>query len=85
MPTPFSALVATGVLLVAGMASAESIGQFAANQGMGAVSYDNKRQQYRIIASGMNTWSSDDQMHYAHNRMHGDLIVTARVAFDFSG
>jgi hypothetical protein len=29
MPTPLSALVATGALLVAGMASTESIGQFA--------------------------------------------------------
>ena len=50
MPTPLSALVATGALLVAGMASAESIGQFAAHQDIGAVkrsgavSYDDKRQ-----------------------------------------
>jgi len=51
MPTPLCALLATGALLIAGMASAESIGQFAAHQDIGAVkragavSYDDKLQQ----------------------------------------
>jgi TolB protein len=91
MPTPLSALVTTGALLVAGMASAASIGQFAAHQDIGAVkrsgavSYDDKRQQYRISASGKNTWFADDQMHYAYNQMQGDFIVTARVAFEGKG
>lgn len=65
MPTPVSALVATGALLVARVASAESIGQFAAHQDIGAVSYDDKLQQYRISASGKNTPFADDQMHCA--------------------
>lgn len=76
---------------ISGLASAESIGQFAAHQDIGAVKrigaagYDDQLQQYRISASGKNTWFADDQMHYAYNQMQGDFIVTARIAFEGKG
>ena len=72
-------------------ARAESIGQFSAHQDIGAVKragalvYDDKLQQYRMSASGKNTWFADDQMHYAYNQMQGDFIVRAQVAFEGKG
>lgn len=72
-------------------AFAQSIGQFAAHQDIGAVKragalvYDDTLQQYRMSAAGKNTWFADDQMHYAYNRMQGDFIVRAQVAFEGKG
>jgi TolB protein len=73
------------------LAYAEQVGQFSAHQDVGAVkragalSYDDKLQQYRMSASGKNTWFADDQMHYAYNQMTGDFIVRAQVAFEGKG
>jgi TolB protein len=72
-------------------ATGQTTGQFAAHQDIGAVKragalrYDDELQQYRISASGTNTWFADDQMHYAYNRMQGDFIVRAQVAFEGKG
>ena len=72
-------------------AFAQPTGQFAAHQDIGAVKragafkYDDKLQQYRMSASGKNTWFADDQMHYAYNQMGGDFIVRAHVAFEGKG
>ena len=69
----------------------KQIGQFSANQDIGAVkragafTYDDKLQQYRISASGTNIWAVDDQLHFAHNVMQGDFIVRAQVAFQGAG
>jgi TolB protein len=71
--------------------AAPATGQFSAHQDIGAVrragavAYDDKLQQYRISASGKNTWFADDQMHYAYNQMQGDFIVRAQVAFEGKG
>jgi TolB protein len=92
MNKPVSLFVTTLALLVSStFAHAEPAGQFAAHQDIGAVkragaiSYDDKLQQYRISASGKNTWFADDQMHYAFNQMGGDFIVRAQVAFEGKG
>lgn len=87
--TSFATLLA--LLAMSTSALAQATGQFAAHQDIGAVkragafSYDDRLQQYRISASGTNTWFADDQMHYAYNRMQGDFIVRAQVAFEGEG
>jgi TolB protein len=79
------------LLAASTLAYAEQVGQFSAHQDVGAVKragalrYDDKLQQYRMSASGKNTWFADDQMHYAYNQMTGDFIVQARVAFEGQG
>jgi TolB protein len=89
MRTPFPSFLA--LLAVSATAFAQPTGQFSAHQDVGAVKragafrYDDKLQQYRMSASGKNTWFADDQMHYAYNAMQGDFIVRARVAFEGKG
>jgi TolB protein len=89
-PLP-SLAVALSLLASSAVALAQPIGQFTAHQDIGAVkragtlTYDDKLQQYRLSASGKNTWFADDQMHYAYNPMQGDFIVRAQVAFEGKG
>ena len=92
MTQPIPSFVTTLALLaVSASALAQPTGQFTAHEDIGAVkragafSYDDKLQQYRISASGANTWFADDQMHYAYNPMQGDFIVRAQVAFEGKG
>jgi Tol biopolymer transport system component len=92
MIKPMPSFVTTLALLaMSASALAQSTGQFTAHEDIGAVkragafSYDDKLQQYRISASGTNTWFADDQMHYAYNQMQGDFIVRAQVAFEGKG
>jgi TolB protein len=88
----FPALPAMCALLaLSPLASAQTGNQFTAHQDIGAVqragafTYDDQLQQYRISASGKNTWFADDQMHYAYRQMQGDFIVRAQVAFEGKG
>lgn len=92
MHKPLRSLVATSILLaISTLAIAQSTGQFGEHRDIGAVkragafNYDDKLQQYRMSASGKNTWFADDQMHYAYNQMQGDFIVRAQVAFEGKG
>lgn len=92
MTTPMTSFATFLALLAMSTgAFAQATGQFTAHQDIGAVKragafrYDDKLQQYRISASGTNTWFADDQMHYAYNRMQGDFIVRAQVAFEGKG
>ncbi len=92
MTTPMTSFATFLALLAMSTGSlAQATGQFTAHQDIGAVKragafrYDDKLQQYRISASGTNTWFADDQMHYAYNRMQGDFIVRAQVAFEGKG
>lgn len=90
MITPVSTL-ALALAFASSAAFAQQLGQFSAHQDIGAVKragalqYDAQLQQYRISASGKNTWFNDDQMHFAYKRMQGDFIVRARVAFEGKG
>lgn len=76
-----------GCLLLAVPALADPIGQFS-EQGdignpeiAGATAYDVSTQQYRMTASGINLWGTSDQCQLAWNKLKGDFIVRARVAF----
>jgi dipeptidyl aminopeptidase/acylaminoacyl peptidase len=63
------------------------VGQFSDHADIGApeiagsTSYDPSIQQYRMSAGGINMWTTSDQCQFAWNRIKGDFIVRARVAF----
>lgn len=68
-------------------AAEEAVGQFTRHADIGdpaiggATSYDPLTQHYRMAAGGANIWGASDQFQFAWNRMKGDFIVRARVAF----
>jgi TolB protein len=63
------------------------VGQFADSADIGApaipgsTTYDASIQTYRMSGAGSNIWGTADQFQYASNKMKGDFIVRARVAF----
>ena len=63
------------------------VGQFAQQADVGgpeiagSTTYDPGVQSYRMTASGINLWASSDQFQFAWNRLKGDFILRARIAF----
>lgn len=63
------------------------LGQFAKHADIGAVKhkgnvkYNKKDQSYVISGSGKNMWGTQDELHFAWNKMQGDFIVRARMKF----
>ena len=76
-----------GCFALLASASADPIGQFSEHGDLGApdlagtTTYDLATQQYRMTAGGINMWATSDQCQFARNKLKGDFIVRARVAF----
>ena len=76
-----------GCLVLLVPASADPVGQFSEHADIGnpeiagSTAYDASLQQYRMTAGGINMWGPSDQTQFASNKLKGDFIVRARVAF----
>lgn len=51
----------------------------------GSVSYDTKRQAYRVAGSGENMWGNHDEFHFVWKRMTGNFILSTRARFVGAG
>ena len=92
MKIKIAAFGVIGVLMNYSMSVlAEPIGQFSGHADIGAVKhagsviYESIEQKYKINSSGKNMWVGEDQLHYIHNQMSGDFIVSAQIAFEGEG
>jgi Tol biopolymer transport system component len=67
------------------------LGQFGAQQDVGTVlhagsaKYDAARGTYTISGSGDNTWFRSDDLHYVWKKADGDVVLSAKIAFDGTG
>ncbi len=72
-------------------AHSHETGQFSQHQDIGAVKhtgdldYNPDTQIYTLSGSGTNMWFAEDELHYAWNKLKGDFIVRAHIAFQGEG
>src|SRR5690606_1837042 len=83
--------MSSALVLAEGEASANTIGQFAAHNDIGAVKhagsaqYNEQDQHYVISGSGKNMWFGEDELHFVYNKIKGDFIVRAEIKFHGEG
>src|SRR3954468_11906620 len=81
-------LAGATLLTFAGPASAARIGQFDAQQDVGATAirgsatFDRGNGAYRVSGGGANIWADRDAFHYVWTRRSGDLHIAADIAFE---
>ena len=75
------------LLILAGQVSAARIGQFDAQQDIGATAlhggatFEREANAYRVTGGGANIWANEDAFHFVWTRRSGDLHVAADIAF----
>ena len=80
------ALVGATFLILAGQVSAARIGQFDAQQDIGApalrgaATFDARANAYRVTGGGANIWAERDAFHFVWTRRSGDLHVAADIS-----
>ncbi len=47
----------------------------------GSASFDSAKNEYKITASGYNMWFNRDAFYFLHNKVEGDLVMTADISF----